>query len=433
MRGFSMIAWGSMENPFPHVVTTLANSIGEKVMDTYVPAVTLSVVKEGKEGVVTELFDTILGDSPLYEHYKEEVGFETAVESEYTYEMIVSAEALDETYIDENGNLVSSGDVVNSEDESEENIDSADGAEGGSSSDSEQSEESSETTDLAENEESESSDETEAAETINQTAQTVTGVEYSLETLSSFDFLISQFFTVESNTKVTSDTLNASTFLEKDLTLQKDSSVPQILIFHTHSQEAFSDSAEGDSNTSVVGVGAYLAEVLTNTYGYNVIHHTTVYDLIDGKLDRNYAYTLAEPDIAQILTENPSIQVVLDIHRDGVNEGTHLVTDVNGKQTAQFMFVNGLSYTNTVGDIDYLYNPYISDNLAFSFRMQLMAEKYYPGVTRKILLKGYRYNLHLMPKMAVVEVGAQTNTFEEAKNAMDPLADIIDKVLSGAE
>ncbi|OYP49117.1 hypothetical protein CG709_02860 [Lachnotalea glycerini] len=148
-------------------------------------------------------------------------------------------------------------------------------------------------------------------------------------------------------------------------------------------------------------------------------------------MDRNYAFTLAEPDIKRILQENPSIQVVIDLHRDGINENTHLVTDVNGKPTAQFMFFNGLSYNTKVGNIEYLYNPYIEDNLAFSFQMQLQAMKLYPNVTRKIYLKGYRYNLHLMPRATLIEIGGQTNTVEEAKNAMEPLADIINKVLEG--
>ena len=74
-------------------------------------------------------------------------------------------------------------------------------------------------------------------------------------------------------------------------------------------------------------------------------------------------------------------------------------------------------------------NPYILDNLAFSFQAQVLANEYYPGLTRKIYLKAYRYNMHLCPKSMLVEVGAQTNTLEEAMNAMEPLADIIDKVI----
>ncbi len=131
----------------------------------------------------------------------------------------------------------------------------------------------------------------------------------------------------------------------------------------------------------------------------------------------------------QILADNPSIEVVIDLHRDGIKEGVQLVTEVNGKQTAQIMFFNGLSKTTANGNLDELPNPYLSDNLAFSLQMKIMAEEYYPGFARSNYLKGYRYNLHYRPKSILVEVGAQTNTVQEAMNAMEPLADLLHKVL----
>ena len=82
-----------------------------------------------------------------------------------------------------------------------------------------------------------------------------------------------------------------------------------------------------------------------------------------------------------------------------------------------------------MGDIAYLENPNIADNLAFSFQMQLKAAEYYPDLTRRIYLKGYRYNMHYCPKTLLVEVGAQTNTVEEAMNAMIPLEDVLSDVL----
>ena len=93
------------------------------------------------------------------------------------------------------------------------------------------------------------------------------------------------------------------------------------------------------------------------------------------------------------------------------------------------MFFNGLSRTTALGDISYLKNPYIQDNLAFSFQMQLKAAEYYPGLARPIYLKGYRYNMHFKPKSLLIEVGAQTNTLQEAKNAMVPLADVLHRVI----
>ena len=105
--------------------------------------------------------------------------------------------------------------------------------------------------------------------------------------------------------------------------------------------------------------------------------------------------------------------------------------DLGGRPTARFMFFNGLSYTRARGDIEYLKNPYIDDNLAFSFQMQVAANEYYPDVTRRIYLKGYRYNMHLRPKSLLIELGAQTNTVEEIRNACAPIAHVLDLVLSG--
>ena len=107
----------------------------------------------------------------------------------------------------------------------------------------------------------------------------------------------------------------------------------------------------------------------------------------------------------------------------------HLVTEINGKPTAQIMFYNGLSHTINSGDLSYLPNPYIQDNLAFSLQMQLASERMYPGFVRHIYLKAYRYNLHLLPKSLLIEAGAQTNTVEEMKNAMEVLADTLCEVL----
>ena len=135
--------------------------------------------------------------------------------------------------------------------------------------------------------------------------------------------------------------------------------------------------------------------------------------------------------VEQVLAENPSIQVVIDLHRDEMAEETRLVTDLDGRPTARFMFFNGLSRTKKTGNIAYLYNENQADNLAFSFQMQLKATEYYPGLVRKIYLKGYRYNMHLRPRTLLVELGAQNNTLEEAMNACDPLAHILDMVLSG--
>jgi len=245
--------------------------------------------------------------------------------------------------------------------------------------------------------------------------------------LTDYETLVRNFYAIDANTMAGSDQLSVEKLLGMDMTLPQEGDGPQILIYHTHSQEAFADSVPGDVNTGIVGVGECLTKILTEQYGYRVLHNTGQYDVET----RDNAYSRALPAVEQILAENPSIQVIIDLHRDEVAEETKLVTDIQGRPTARFMFFNGLSRTRKTGDIDYLANENQEANLAFSFQMQLKAAEYYPGLTRRIYLKGYRYNMHLRPRTLLVELGAQNNTVEEAINACDPLAHILDMVLKG--
>ena len=245
--------------------------------------------------------------------------------------------------------------------------------------------------------------------------------------LADYETLVRNFYAIDANTMAGSDQLSVEKLLGMDMTLPQEGDGPQILIYHTHSQEAFADSVPGDVNTGIVGVGECLTKILTEQYGYRVLHNTGQYDVET----RDNAYSRALPAVEQILAENPSIQVIIDLHRDEVAEETKLVTDIQGRPTARFMFFNGLSRTRKTGDIDYLANENQEANLAFSFQMQLKEAEYYQGLTRRIYLKGYRYNMHLRPRTLLVELGAQNNTVEEAINACDPLAHILDMVLKG--
>lgn len=260
-------------------------------------------------------------------------------------------------------------------------------------------------------------------------APDIIGTEYPLAKLCDYDFLIRNFYAVSEITTITSEELNAAELLAMDMSIQKTEE-PQILIYHTHSQEAFADSGTGAEDT-VVGVGEYLSAILREKYGYQVYHDTTAYDVVDGAIDRNEAYNYAADGVAAILEQYPSIEVVIDLHRDGVNDDVHLVTEINGKPTAQIMFVNGISKTTWQGQISYLENPYIKENLAFSLMLQLKAKAYYPEYTRRIMIKAYRYNMHFRARSLLVEAGAQTNTLQEVKNAMEPLAVILHETLSG--
>lgn len=237
--------------------------------------------------------------------------------------------------------------------------------------------------------------------------------------------LIKAFYVVDASTSADAGLLNIQELTSFDCTIDKEAEGPQILIYHSHSQEGFADSVPGDENTTIVGAGKKLAALLEG-YGFQVLHHTGTYDYPS----RDEAYSNALPAMEQVLSDNPTIQVVIDLHRDAVEEGTKLVKTIDGKDYARFMFFNGIC-RGVNGPITYLNNPYLKENLAFSFQSQVIAETYFPGITRKIYLKAWRYNMHFKPRNMLIELGAQTNTVEEIMNTTEILAFIINEVLSG--
>lgn len=254
---------------------------------------------------------------------------------------------------------------------------------------------------------------------------------YTKNQLTDFQFMVENIYIVDSTTEATEEELDGEKLLRMDMSTDISGDEPKILIYHTHASEAYKDSEEGNWEDTVVGVGEELKKILEQKYKIKVYHDETVYDKINGELDRSKAYTYAGEAIEKILEENPSIEVVIDLHRDSVGANIHLVTEIDGKQTAKIMFFNGMSRTAKNGDIAYLYNENKQANLAFSLQLQLDAAKKYPDFTRRIYLKGYRYNLHLKPRSLLIEVGAENNTVDEAKNAMTPLAELLNDILSG--
>lgn len=249
---------------------------------------------------------------------------------------------------------------------------------------------------------------------------------YPIDEMKNLNYLLRNFYILDSSTSATEEVFDIEELLSKDLTIEKKSGAPQILIYHTHASEGYIDSRKGNYEDTVMGVGDYLTEILTEQYGYEVYHDKNVYDMKNGKDNRNYAYTTALPYITKILKENPSIEVVIDLHRDG---GEKRVTEIDGKKTAQIMLFNGLC-RNANGPLTDLANPYLQDNLAFSLKLNMVGRAVYPGLMFKMYLKNYRYNMHLCPKSLLVELGTNQNTLEEARNAMPYFASVLDQVLN---
>lgn len=354
----------------------MIQSVQENAERLYMPGVTYTEKKQGEIRVTEAVVHMASALIPLGNYVTEREAAELLTEDEATYAILAKKQAEEENSVDENGQLIG-------KDKSEETRQAS-----------------------------------------------VPTMDLSMERLNDFEYLVSNFYTVDSVTYINPSELNASELLGKDLRIDLSTGGSKILIYHTHSQETFVDS-DNDPSTSIVGIGRYLTEILNNKYKIPTMHHEGVYDLINGKLDRSEAYEFAKPEVEQILAKNPSIEVVIDLHRDGVADTTHLVTEINGKPTAQIMFFNGLSRTRVNGDLVGMANPYLQDNLAFSLQMKIAAETKYPGFARRNYLRGYKYNMDLMPRMLLIEAGAQTNTVEEMRNAMEVLADLLNSVLTG--
>lgn len=221
--------------------------------------------------------------------------------------------------------------------------------------------------------------------------------------------------------------LDVAAMLKKGCKLRLSSSAPQILIIHTHSTEAYSpaglDSYEDcgncrtlDNNCNVIRVGTEL-QVALEEKGFNVIHDCGIYDY------PSYAgsYGRAETAIRSRLRQNPSISVVIDLHRDAIGDDEVIYkteASEDGVCSAQLMMIMG-------SDDSGLEHPDWQENLSFALYLQNAVTKKYPSLMRPLILVPYRYNQHLSHGSIILEVGTNGNTLREALAAVRLFADAI--------
>jgi len=122
-------------------------------------------------------------------------------------------------------------------------------------------------------------------------------VSIPLSDLKEYEDLVKRFYTIDAITTIGAGELNAEKLAGIDMTMKQTADSPQILIYHTHSQEGFVDSIPGDDMTTIMGVGEHLKEILEQEYGYNVIHHWGKYDV----QARDSAYSKSLPAVKQLL------------------------------------------------------------------------------------------------------------------------------------
>lgn len=184
---------------------------------------------------------------------------------------------------------------------------------------------------------------------------------------------------------------------------------PAVLIYHTHTTECYRNS-EGISNTTdaeqnVIAVGAAMAEVF-EAAGYKTIHLTDIFN----QPDFSGAYANSRAAVNRILAENPTIQVVLDVHRDAISSNGvdyYPVTEVNGREAAQIMIVCG---TDAKG----LEHPNWRDNFTYALQLSRKMGALYGQLSRPVNLRRDRFNTHFTPYTLLLEVGSAANTLEQA-------------------
>lgn len=202
-----------------------------------------------------------------------------------------------------------------------------------------------------------------------------------------------------------------------DIPVNKNT-LPQVLVVHTHTSEAYMDKDQGfyyqnfharttDPRFNVVQVGNAICKSLEDS-GIKTIHDTTIHDTptFTG------SYKRSEETIRKNLEKYPSISVVLDIHRDTIeNKERRKIKPTfsfNGRKAAQVMIIAGCDED---GSLKY---PDWQCNLKLALKLHKKLETMYPGITRSLLFKHARYNMHLTHGSMLIEVGSDANTLNEA-------------------
>ena len=216
-----------------------------------------------------------------------------------------------------------------------------------------------------------------------------------------------------------SHSIDIKSAVEKSATLQiSDKSAPTVLIFHTHTTESYEllnygwytteyVTRSNSPDRNMVRVGTAICEELTKM-GIGVVHDKEIHDT-----QYTGAYDRSRESIEKIMAQNPSMQVVIDVHRDAIkqSDGTRIkpTAEINGKKAAQIMIIAGCEDGKVTAF------PRWEENLTFALQLQKTAETKYPGLMRPVLFSARKYNMDITPCSVLLELGSDSNTLEEAE------------------
>ncbi len=217
----------------------------------------------------------------------------------------------------------------------------------------------------------------------------------------------------------TSGTSNAEILkiLKQAPTINLKENEPQVLIFHTHATESYemqdlgyyekgSAARTTDERYNMIRVGEEIVKELKSA-NIGVIHDKGLYD----HPSYNGAYNRSAEKVKEYLKKYPSITVVLDIHRDAIEQSGGVrvkpTAEINGKKAAQVMIIAGVDD----GTMNF---PNWRENMKFASALQTSMENKFPGLTRAAMVCHRRYNMYLTSNSLLIEVGGHANTLSEA-------------------
>lgn len=205
-----------------------------------------------------------------------------------------------------------------------------------------------------------------------------------------------------------------------------------VLIFHTHTTETYQildkpnylksfSSRSNDEKMNMIRVGEEIASVLRSE-GIGVIHDKTIYDS-----QYSGAYERSGKAVDEYLKKYPTIQIVIDVHRDGIQSGETTkikpVTTINGKKAAQIMIITGCEGNGVTGFPDWEYN------LRFALNLQKKAEDMYPSLMRPLFFCNRKYNMYKSRCSVLLEMGSDANTLDEAAYSGRLIGDVLAKLI----
>lgn len=211
----------------------------------------------------------------------------------------------------------------------------------------------------------------------------------------------------------------------EDSSLKKilDKTTPEVLIYHTHTSEAYAESAKGDKsdsddeNNNIVSVGNMLTSELEETYGISTIHDKT-----NHSISYNDSYSRSLETLQNYLNQNKDFKLIIDLHRDYATDKNSVTATVNGENVAKIRFVT------TESSSKYSANQALADTL------RNKGNELFPGFVRDDYVYPrsiIRYEQSLSDNIVLIECGAQINALQEAQNSAKLIARIIAEYING--